>query len=295
MNDLQKYESVLLTKNVKATFEATFIKSLFLKHRELPESDIIEFLHKAQLTGANPSLNQIFLIERNTKINNQWRKVGTVVFSYNFLQVMARHTGEYNGYKSEIKIAPKFDPNNFKPKDMLCCVLTVNRLGCEYQYTAWFDEYAQRNTDQNLNSIWSSKPYLMLEKCALAGALRRAFPEVLSGVYIEEEMNVYDHELDENKARKEALKQSNEQVKKIEESLKVEDMDEVENYMESIRSLLEQLTSGMTPNGKGNYLFENCGVLKFAEIKKKSLEDIIKIYNDLESKHIEHLKSLKKE
>jgi phage recombination protein Bet len=189
-------ENILLTKDVKRTFEENYIKMLFEKHRELPKSDIIEFVHKAQQTGANPSLNQIYLIERNTNVNGQWRKVGSVVFSYNFIQAIANQTKEYHGYESAISVQEKFDPFTLETKKTLCCHVVVKRNGHNYPYTAFFDEYVQTTKDGKPMGLWASKPYIMLEKCAISGALRRAFPEALSGIYCEEEMESASSEFD---------------------------------------------------------------------------------------------------
>jgi hypothetical protein len=42
--------------------------------------------------------------------------------------------------------------------------------------------------------MWATKPYIMISKCAEALALRKAFPDELSGMYSEEEMGQADNE-----------------------------------------------------------------------------------------------------
>nr|DAK15112.1 MAG TPA: RecT protein [Caudoviricetes sp.] len=54
------------------------------------------------------------------------------------------------------------------------------------RYTAYFDEFARRKKDGDLNSMWRSRPRMMLIKCAEANAIRQGFD--ISGLYIEEEI-----------------------------------------------------------------------------------------------------------
>lgn len=53
-------------------------------------------------------------------------------------------------------------------------------------YTAFFDEFAKRTKDGDLNAMWSRMPRVMLAKCAEANALRMGFN--LGALYIEEEV-----------------------------------------------------------------------------------------------------------
>ncbi len=52
-----------------------------------------------------------------------------------------------------------------------------------------FEEYCKLNKDGKPMSIWADKPAVMIEKCAKVFALREAFPNEFSGMYIEEEFN----------------------------------------------------------------------------------------------------------
>ena len=51
------------------------------------------------------------------------------------------------------------------------------------------DEYCKVSKDGKPMSIWADKPAVMIEKCAKVFALREAFPNEFSGMYIEEEFN----------------------------------------------------------------------------------------------------------
>jgi hypothetical protein len=53
---------------------------------------------------------------------------------------------------------------------------------------AYWSEFVQTTKEGRPTSFWATKPHLMLAKCAEAIALRKAFPQVLSGAYVPEEM-----------------------------------------------------------------------------------------------------------
>ena len=65
---------------------------------------------------------------------------------------------------------------------------TVFRKGWDHpiSVSARYSEYA-RNVDQDWSN-WRKMPEVMLEKVALARALRRAFPAMLGGIYTRDEM-----------------------------------------------------------------------------------------------------------
>jgi phage recombination protein Bet len=279
--DLINYSQFLLKDNVKRSFEENYLKMLFEKHRDLPKSDIIEFIHKAQQVGANPSLNQIFLVERNAKVGYEWKKVGTVVFSYNFIQAIANQTGQYEGYTMKTGIVEKFDATTFESRKMLASECVVKRNGREFPYTAYFDEYVQtredKTTGKNIPSgVWASKPYMMLEKCALSGALRRAFPEALSGLYCEEEMEAVTNELDKLSETKAIEAEAIVKVEKKEEVVKRinENKEDKEIRLSHLKGLLGSLTQGASLNEKMTALNDICGVKKFDDLKSKSIDDI---------------------
>jgi phage recombination protein Bet len=281
MSDLAKFENLLLKgDDVKRSFAANYVAQLF-KSYSCDQSDIIQFLHQAQISGANPVLKEIYLIERNTKVKGEhgqdkWVKRGTVVYSYNFLLRVAAQTGQFDGYTEKFEVEKVFDPLTRKPGlEELVCTVTVKRKGHgEYPYSARWSEYSQDNTQ------WKSKPYVMLGKCALSGALRRAFPEAMGGVFLEEEFREEDLDRENQiKANQDAIEVKAEVRAEKEQVLseKIEQEDERTKTLELIKERMGKLTTGQTPTEKGKALKDVCGVLKFDDLNSKTLVELKEI------------------
>lgn len=97
-------------------------------------------------------------------------------------------------------------------KNVISCTITVKRkveeyVG-EYSATVYFDEY---NTGFNL---WKTKPKTMIAKVAEMHALRKACPEELSQIYVEED---YQKETPETDLLDEGIKTKVANAKTLEE------------------------------------------------------------------------------
>lgn len=285
--EVTTYSSYLLSKDnpdVQRTFEAVYVEGIFRHFLALkvPADDIVKFFHKAQVTGADPLRDQIFLIPRNVNVKkdgrDNWVTVGTIVFSYHFVESKAVQTNEYEGYTIKTGVAKYFDPILAKEKDMLMSEAVVTRKGKTYPFTAWWDEYVQTNS-YGVTTQWKSKPHLMLEKCAKAGALRAAFPEWLSGAYTQEEMGSIE------KGDQDAIETTFTQNKEVEKrqeieerleqkAIQAENMGEIDSIMDLMKTRMGILTEGKTVAQKGKAMSELLGVNKFEDLKSKSLEEL---------------------
>jgi phage recombination protein Bet len=123
------------------------------------------------------------------------------------LRKLAERTGKYAGQLPSVWIyldntgspsieseVPLPDLNNLSaPRRPWAAKASVVRKGFEHPITvpARFEAYAQYFSDggtQSLNSTWANRGPEQLEKCAEALALRKAFPEELGGLYLQEEL-----------------------------------------------------------------------------------------------------------
>jgi phage recombination protein Bet len=190
VNDLVSLSDI--PKEQKAReLDKNYIAMLVRNNPTLDKRDFIEFITKCQLTGADPRMNQIYLIVHNAW-NSQKRvsePKGTTVFSYQFFVSRAQQTGQLEGWGVDTVKEPYFDVISELERSSLTAICWVKRVGMEKMvYRARFWEFAKTDKDGKLIGNWKASPYLMLEKCAVANALRWAFPETLGNCYIQEEM-----------------------------------------------------------------------------------------------------------
>lgn len=147
-----------------------------------PSGDLQVFLHFCQRTGLDPFARQIYMIARGGKF--------TIQSSIDGLRIVAQRSGNYGG-----QTAAEWCGADGVWKDVwlektppLAAKIGVfykDAPNATYAVAKW-DSYAQSSP------IWSKMPDLMLAKCAEALALRKAFPNDLSGIYTGDEMGQAD-------------------------------------------------------------------------------------------------------
>lgn len=131
------------------------------------------FLYQAKRTGLDPLARQIYCIHRAGKM--------TVQTSIDGFRVVAERTGDYGGQDE-----PEFIEVDGK---LICCKVSVYKFRGDIRYkasvgVAYWDEYFP----QDNNFMWKKMPHTMLSKVAEALALRKAYPQDLSGLYTNDEM-----------------------------------------------------------------------------------------------------------
>jgi phage recombination protein Bet len=65
----------------------------------------------------------------------------------------------------------------------------VHGIRCPFSTRVLFNEFAKKRNDGQLRNTWATMGTHMLEKVALANAIRMAFPEEVSELYVEEEVD----------------------------------------------------------------------------------------------------------
>lgn len=140
------------------------------------DTELAYFLQVCRSSGLNPLTRQIYAIYRGGKM--------TIQTGIDGLRAIAERTGAYAGSD-----AGKFEYDG-TDKPVRATVTVRKVIGgqvFETSATAKWDEYAIPSSP-----MWRKMPETMLEKCAEAKALRKAFPNI-GQVYVEEEMQQADH------------------------------------------------------------------------------------------------------
>lgn len=188
----------------RVTFDADYYKSrirelgwspeeLKMIWTKMPQGTPLEeafaFLTRSRSLGLDPMSGQIIL-QTHTMKGGEIRY--TIIVGIDGYRSMAIRTGLY---------APGDDTKFEYSQDgsLRSATVFVKRyhpdsgVWNQFSATAFFDEYCVTYYDSSTRErkptqMWAKMGHTMLEKCAEAKALRRGFPETLSGLYTAEEL-----------------------------------------------------------------------------------------------------------
>ncbi|QJU54375.1 phage recombination protein Bet [Herbiconiux sp. KACC 21604] len=149
---------------------------------------VAAFLQHCVRTGLDPIARQIYSIARKSRGQLKWQ----IQISIDGARLVAERSGQYEG-----QTTPEFTGDgitwtqvwlsNDPPKAARVGVYRRGFRDALYAVALW-DAYVQTKYDGSVSDMWSKMGPLMLAKCAEMLALRKAFPQDLSGLYSSEEM-----------------------------------------------------------------------------------------------------------
>ena len=187
------YEGKVLTKYVpkgqSPKLYIDLIKSQVMKPdkagKPRSDSDLLLFLYVAKRTGLDPLTKQIYAVFRWD--SRQGKEVMAIQAGIDGFRLVAQRTGAYAGQDDAV-MTPEDESTKYPTKAQVTVYKNVNGQRVAFSASARWSEYAPTGKDGKVEFMWDKMPYTMLAKCAEALALRKGFPNELSGVYAEEEM-----------------------------------------------------------------------------------------------------------
>lgn len=155
------------------------------------DQEVMMFIMICKDQGLNPFAKDAYLI----KYGNQ---PAAVVTSIGAMQKRAADFPEFAGIESGICV--RTEDGSIERREGALYIpgeeriiggwATCYRKDREIQahYECTFEEYVGRKKDGEINSQWATKPAIMIRKCAIAGAIREAFPKQYASIYERDEI-----------------------------------------------------------------------------------------------------------
>lgn len=162
----------------------TQIMGVDAKGKPRSDEDLLLFLYVCKRTGLDPLTKQIYAVFRwDSRLG---REKMTIQAGIDGMRLVAQCT---NGYVGQDDVIYDDESKKYPGKATVTVYKQMGGQRVPFTASARWGEYCQTDKSGLPTSMWAKMPYLMLGKCAEALALRKAFPNKLSGIYTPEELS----------------------------------------------------------------------------------------------------------